>query len=336
MLNLYLIMAEDQHGVRPILAADYPAALQVPEQDFSNSLDDLLRGVWDGDGGEQRIDDFPIGLKDAKQDPFGLWSAPPATYNVTFPRNGAFSHDVGSSIQVRSPTVDEILASHNPAATPATPATLKCAWPGCRSSFRRKADLIRHVNSQHFPAHSYRCTVEGCTRTFYRRDKLRDHERHSHRSEVAPSQKDTSTTTTARAANGARDMRVGFLALNTEDRTYDGMDPQPSFLRQSDEQVRQTWSSPATEASYDQSQDFSRTSDGLSGKDSVSTRSTSSHGTISSKNRSELRPAGWAGEIDNTSRQFACPFRKHDRDKYDIHKHSVCAMSSWKSVARLK
>lgn len=329
MLNLCLVMAEDQHGVQPILAADYPAALQVPEQDFSNSLDDLLRGVWDGDGGVQRTDDFPIDLTAASQDPFGLWSAAPATYNITFPENLAFSHEDGSSIQATSTKVDEIVASNKSA------ATLKCAWPGCRSSFGRKADLMRHVNSQHFPAHSYRCAVKGCTRTFYRRDKLRDHERHSHRSEVAASQKDTSTTT-ARAVNDAQDMRVEFLALDTEDRTYDEMDPQTSFLGQSDEQVRQTWTSPATEVSYDQSQDFPRASDGLSGKDSVSTRSTSSHRTISSKNRSKLRPASWVGEIDNNSRQFACPFRKYDRDKYDIHRHSVCAMSSWKSVARLK
>jgi len=335
MLNLYLVMAEDQRGVRPILATEYPSALPVQEQGFQNTMDDdlFLTGVWTRDGGEQTTDDFPTSLKDTRHGPFGFWSAAPAMYdqsNITFPENLAFSHTDGSSIQAKSPKVDEIVASHKSA------ETLECAWPGCRLSFRRKTDLTRHVNSKHFPVRCYICTVAGCNRTFHRKDKLRDHERCWHHSEIATSQKDTSATATTQAANDAQDLQGGFLGLDTEDHTCDEMDPRPSFLRQFDEQVRLTWSSPATEGSCGQSEDSSRASDGLSRKDSISTRSTSSRRTVSSKNRSELRPATWVREIGRAGLRFACPFRKHDRHEYDIHRYRVCATSGWISVARVK
>jgi hypothetical protein len=166
MLNLYLVMAEDQRDVRPILATEYPSALQIQEQGFRNTIDDdlLLTGVWTRDGGEQRTDDFPISLNDTRHGQFSFWPAAPATYdqsNITFPENPAFSHADGSSIQAKSPRVDEIMAPHKSA------ETLECAWPDCRLSFRRKTDLTRHVNSKHFPVRSYACTVAGCNRIFF-------------------------------------------------------------------------------------------------------------------------------------------------------------------------
>ncbi|KAH8780531.1 hypothetical protein F5882DRAFT_259698, partial [Hyaloscypha sp. PMI_1271] len=33
---------------------------------------------------------------------------------------------------------------------------------------------------------------------------------------------------------------------------------------------------------------------------------------------------------------FACPFRKHDPQKYSIHSHRVCALTSWDTIARVK
>jgi len=34
--------------------------------------------------------------------------------------------------------------------------------------------------------------------------------------------------------------------------------------------------------------------------------------------------------------KFACPFRKHDPEKYSIHSHRVCSLTPWGSLARLK
>jgi hypothetical protein len=40
-------------------------------------------------------------------------------------------------------------------------------------------------------------------------------------------------------------------------------------------------------------------------------------------------------ELDSLSR-FACPFRKHDPQRYNIHSHRVCALTSWDTIARVK
>jgi hypothetical protein len=40
-------------------------------------------------------------------------------------------------------------------------------------------------------------------------------------------------------------------------------------------------------------------------------------------------------ELNNLAR-FACPFRKHDPQKYSIHGHRVCALTSWDTIARVK
>jgi hypothetical protein len=34
--------------------------------------------------------------------------------------------------------------------------------------------------------------------------------------------------------------------------------------------------------------------------------------------------------------RFACPFRKHNPRRYGVHSHSVCALSSWETIARVK
>ncbi|KAK4223210.1 hypothetical protein QBC38DRAFT_54794 [Podospora fimiseda] len=35
-------------------------------------------------------------------------------------------------------------------------------------------------------------------------------------------------------------------------------------------------------------------------------------------------------------KKFACPFRKHDPHKYNIHDHEVCTIRSWSAISRLK
>jgi hypothetical protein len=38
----------------------------------------------------------------------------------------------------------------------------------------------------------------------------------------------------------------------------------------------------------------------------------------------------------DTSRKFACHFRKHDSTQYNLYSHRVCALSNWTSIARVK
>jgi uncharacterized C2H2 Zn-finger protein len=51
--------------------------------------------------------------------------------------------------------------------------------PRCDKSFRRVADLRRHALKHEKP--QYTCDVPGCARSFYRKDKLRDHVRQAHK-----------------------------------------------------------------------------------------------------------------------------------------------------------
>ena len=54
-----------------------------------------------------------------------------------------------------------------------------CNYPGCGRIFGRPADLARHRRKH--GVHQHPCPVRGCPRTFYRTDKLRDHQRQGHR-----------------------------------------------------------------------------------------------------------------------------------------------------------
>jgi len=37
-----------------------------------------------------------------------------------------------------------------------------------------------------------------------------------------------------------------------------------------------------------------------------------------------------------SSKRYACPFRKHDPQVYNIHDHDICALRSWETVSRVK
>jgi hypothetical protein len=57
-----------------------------------------------------------------------------------------------------------------------------------------------------------------------------------------------------------------------------------------------------------------------------------------SNNKKPRRPGGTQQSSGNLNRpaRFACPFRKHDPQKYNIHSHRVCALTSWDTIARVK
>ncbi|GAB1200297.1 hypothetical protein APSETT444_009667 [Aspergillus pseudonomiae] len=60
--------------------------------------------------------------------------------------------------------------------------TIKCEWKGCTYTglFARKAELKRHVETQHISPSSHECPEPTCMRTFNRRDNLDEHLRRTH------------------------------------------------------------------------------------------------------------------------------------------------------------
>ena len=60
----------------------------------------------------------------------------------------------------------------------------KCTQEGCKymGTFKRKAELMRHVNSIHKSPHSYICPDKGCSKPFNRKDNLRQHVMRRHNS----------------------------------------------------------------------------------------------------------------------------------------------------------
>ncbi|KAL4888238.1 hypothetical protein BDV59DRAFT_188977 [Aspergillus ambiguus] len=52
---------------------------------------------------------------------------------------------------------------------------LQCGWKDCdyNGTFRRKAELLRHIDSKHVDPRAHKCT--SCGKTFNRRDNLKQH-----------------------------------------------------------------------------------------------------------------------------------------------------------------
>ena len=61
-----------------------------------------------------------------------------------------------------------------------------CPWPTCtvQKSFRRRSDLLRHMESVHSGIRRFACNFPGCSKSYARSDKLTAHKR-SHGNRVA-------------------------------------------------------------------------------------------------------------------------------------------------------
>jgi hypothetical protein len=292
---------------------------QVQEDDFHSTIDSILEEVRD----EGSFDLMHlIHNKSSYSD--GRWSDSTQDQSLipfynSFVEYPELNHEAASSVQPKLSKADESLASRKSTA-------LSCAWPDCKVSTKRQSDLTRHVNTVHFPAHIFQCKVIGCNKHFYRKDKLQDHERHHSKILKGISK------TTNQSGNDA-------LSLRNDESGSSSLGCLREILKPNgiqDFDLDSQRSTPATEDSGGPSEDLSRTSEGLSRENSISTKSTSSFRTISSRNLSDLHSASQAREINLPRRSFACPFRKHNRREYDIHKHKSCAMSGWATVHRMK
>jgi hypothetical protein len=54
------------------------------------------------------------------------------------------------------------------------------------------------------------------------------------------------------------------------------------------------------------------------------------------KNRRQQRDRPGPSSNSHRRGRFACPFRKHDCQKYSVYSHRVCALTSWDTIARVK
>ncbi|OJJ34612.1 hypothetical protein ASPWEDRAFT_42586 [Aspergillus wentii DTO 134E9] len=59
---------------------------------------------------------------------------------------------------------------------------LTCEWKNCNyaGSFRRPAELMRHVQTKHISPRSYKCWKGECKAKFNRKDNLEEHLRRVH------------------------------------------------------------------------------------------------------------------------------------------------------------
>lgn len=88
--------------------------------------------------------------------------------NDSYPSFGPNLHDGSPSINDAS--------SHSGARTRSTYVT-------CGATFGRSKDLERHARKHQSGSNTYRCTTVGCSYSSYRKDKLADHIRRSHRTQ---------------------------------------------------------------------------------------------------------------------------------------------------------
>ncbi|EDU47941.1 predicted protein [Pyrenophora tritici-repentis Pt-1C-BFP] len=122
---------------------------------------------------------------------------PPLNRNVVFGFNGFQLGQAGTANDIMSPgpsppmpmpNADEIqqseavyhtttLAPTVPAPAPATTTNNVCTR--CGKTFGRPSEMRRHAK-KHLPPR-FECNVEGCSKTFYRNDKLQDHLAKGHR-----------------------------------------------------------------------------------------------------------------------------------------------------------
>jgi hypothetical protein len=104
------------------------------------------------------------------------------------PLSLSLPHTAANRVYTRIDTQDNMLANTSLATPVATLAPTNhgerkaCNHVGCGKTFGRLGDLRRHAGVHSPP--ELLCCVKGCERKFYRVDKLRDHQRHMHKTAV--------------------------------------------------------------------------------------------------------------------------------------------------------
>jgi hypothetical protein len=210
-----------------------------------------------------------------------------------------------------------------------SPAGFSCTWPGCLSSFTRPSDLQRHENSIHL-LNRLRC-IE-CDKTFGRTDKLRKHLRGIH---PKLQENDISNAIAQAKSNAETSATDSFIATSIGDYLSNASchplsEQSSQFLPYDSTMVVLP-----TQGCHSLREKPSGTSDNVSSASSIVTRSKASYKTKTGKECDTASLSG-RGQDEHPQRLFACPYHKHDRQRYNSHRYGSCASSGWKNISRLK
>lgn len=86
---------------------------------------------------------------------------------------------VVDAITASAPVAEDTTVPAPTAMSTANEDRIQCTWPDCNATFGRPSEMRRHLK-KHLP-HSFECEVEGCSKTFYRKDKLEHHHAKGHK-----------------------------------------------------------------------------------------------------------------------------------------------------------
>ena len=86
---------------------------------------------------------------------------------------------VVDAITTSAPVAEDTTVPAPTAALTDNEDRIQCTWPDCNATFGRPSEMRRHLK-KHLP-HSFECEVEGCSKTFYRKDKLEHHHANGHK-----------------------------------------------------------------------------------------------------------------------------------------------------------
>lgn len=102
--------------------------------------------------GVSEMDDLPEGLEHTQRAPFDT---------ASFPQGMRGTVQAGESL----------------GGNMEGPRGLRCRWENCtsRTSFKREADLIRHIKHTHISPNAHVCPERNCGRPFGRKDHLQAH-----------------------------------------------------------------------------------------------------------------------------------------------------------------
>ncbi|OJJ29861.1 hypothetical protein ASPWEDRAFT_188278 [Aspergillus wentii DTO 134E9] len=115
------------------------------------------------------------------------YNLPAVSYDAMYDRQGLAESTVAPSFNSAGVTHPNIESEQQESAEQLQPEQhpdgYKCRWEGCRykRNFRRCIELDRHVRTIHIFPRSYHCNVDRCTRSFNRKDNLKEHKIRVHK-----------------------------------------------------------------------------------------------------------------------------------------------------------
>jgi hypothetical protein len=156
----------DRYAVRTFLDQDLPVS-----SEYMEDAQFVLKPGFNAEDNSPHDWNYASGLVDSYDAPMTTFQAPSmadVSGNVPpAPALPQFQFDGLVSTVTTGPT------------QPSVTNRLTCQIHGCRGTFGRASEYRRHMTKHQ--GRSFPCTQLGCSKSFYRNDKLRDHLRQAHK-----------------------------------------------------------------------------------------------------------------------------------------------------------